>query len=167
MSKPDASALISDISQAFQWRTRPIVLTNSKELAEWERAELLAITSVDWKEVTAGQWEKNYDAIFMMSPEAYCYYLPGVMKACIEDGHSNLIVVSSVIGVLDRSPNPDWWDNFFFNRWTLFTIPEYKVIQEWIFWLMSLDNNSYTDDTLERALTTIDLLIARTSPPFE
>lgn len=157
----NAMSLLAIINDAFQWRKRPAQFAELVKLSEDELSELSAITCLEWTEVTAEIWEKNFDVISILSPEAYCYYLPGVMKASVEDGYSNLVVVSNVIAELDRSPTPEWWDDFFLSHWPKFTVPEYKAIQEWIFWLSSLENSPYTDDSLDRALETINLLIKR------
>ncbi|VXC32202.1 conserved hypothetical protein [Burkholderia sp. 8Y] len=90
---------------------------------------------------------------------AFCYYLPGVLKCSMEERAPSLIVVHSVISMLDRSPNPEWWDDFFRNRWTLLTNKECTVVQEWLFWINSLNDSGFDETTIERSLDTLQLLI--------
>lgn len=159
MSRTYEMNLVSAIQQAFQWRVSPVLLSDSKELTKQELADLSYISKFSWNEITGDQWEKYFDVTNLLSPEAFCYFLPGLMKASLEENQPNLISVVNIITMLDRSPKPDWWDDFFVARWPLFTLSEYKVIQDWIFWLASSENSSHSDDSLERALETLDLLI--------
>lgn len=152
---------ISSMLEAFQWRIRPIVISDSIHLSKYELDDLLFITSFDWNEITGELWEKYFDVISWFSPDAFCYYLPSIIKVSIEESQPNLIVVESIVYMLDRNPEPEWWDEFFLKRWTLFTIQECKAIQEWIFWLSSFNKSNHDDDSLERALETIELLISR------
>lgn len=151
--------LVLALQEAFQWRARPKLMTESKQLSSHEIDELSTLAHFDWPELTGETWEKCFDAIFLFSPEAFCYYLPGLIKVSFEEREPNLISVSSIVGMLDRSPTPEWWDDFFLARWPLLTVAECKVVQEWLLWLSSLDNSSYSDDSLERALDTVSLLI--------
>lgn len=153
--------LLNSIREAFGWRSRPAILSDSKELTTTELSNLLTICLLKWDEVTSNDWEQFFDVVSWFSPEAFCYYLPSIYKASIEENNPNLIVVAHILYMLDRSPTPEWWDDFFLARWPLLTEQEYKVTQEWIWWLSSLKNSSYSDDTLMRALQTIELLIAK------
>ncbi|WP_156829853.1 hypothetical protein [Methylovulum miyakonense] len=154
----EMNELINSIKSAFGWRSRPAILSNSKQLSSGDKSDLLTIGNLKWEEVTCEDWEKNFDVISLFSPEAFCYYLPGVYKASIEENLANLIVVSNIIDSLDRSPTPEWWDDWFLKRWPLLTLPEYKVTQDWIWWLSSFKNSQFSDDSLMRALHTIELL---------
>lgn len=139
-------------------RARPRVLTDSVELSPNEYESLSFIGALSSEKVTSENWERYSDVISWLSPEAFCYYLPGILEASIKDDKPTLIVVESIIAMLDRSPTPEWWDRFFLDRWILFTKKEFNVIQEWIVWLSSIDPPAFDDDSLIRALHTIDLL---------
>lgn len=51
--------------------------------------------------------------IFWLAPEAFCYYLPGIFSAGIKENKPWLVVNQSLVDMLDRSPDPDAWDDFF------------------------------------------------------
>ncbi|MFC5474673.1 hypothetical protein [Paraherbaspirillum soli] len=153
--------LLPAIEDAFAWRVRPDVLTDSKQLSDAELDDVLAISRLDWREVTSEKWEQYFDVICWLSPLAFCFYLPGIFKATIDDNEPNLIVVGSIVSMLDRSPKPEWWDDFFLPRWTLLTEPECRVTQEWILWLSNFGNAALSDDALERSLQTLELLISK------
>lgn len=151
---------ISLMLEAFAGRTRPIVMTNSLELSKDDLDDLLCIACFDWNELTGEHWEKYFDVTSWFSPEAFCYYLPSIIKVSIEEHQPNLIVVDSIIWALDRSPRTESWDELFLQRWPLLSIDECRSIQEWVFWLSSFSNSNLVDDSLARAVETLELLIS-------
>jgi hypothetical protein len=159
MSKSNALNILNAIQRAFAGRSRPATLTDSHELTLMELAELESFSRLNWDQVTCADWEKYFDVVNWFSPDAFCYYLPGICGATIAENEPNLIVVSSILSMLDRSPKPEWWDDYFIARWTHLTEQECRAIQEWILWLSAFDAFSYSDDSLTRALQTLDLLI--------
>jgi hypothetical protein len=161
MSKSNEINLLNRIQAAFETRNRPVVFTDSSELTATELADLETVIQLEWNEVTCTDWENYFDVISWFSPEAFCYYLAGIYKASIVEKQPNLIVITNIIGMLDRSPNIEWWDDFFLKRWPLLTQKECEATQEWILWLASFESLSVDLDSLERALQTIDLLITQ------
>jgi hypothetical protein len=63
--------------------------------------------------------------------------------------------------MLDRSPDPNSWDEFFIARWPLLTARECEATQAWILWLSSFDDGSYSEIALARAFDTLELLKER------
>ncbi|MEK7899566.1 DUF6714 family protein [Burkholderia contaminans] len=155
------SDLIFKIGEAFKLRKRPLILVGSNELTFDEIEEVRAVGVYSWEETTSDMWERYSAALSWFSPDAFCYYVPGVMVSCIRDNEPNLIAVSNLVSMLDRNPNPDWWDGFFMERWPLLTIQECNVLQEWLIWLSSAEKSSLSESSLERALETVVLLISR------
>ncbi|HEM7809812.1 TPA: hypothetical protein U2L28_003383 [Burkholderia multivorans] len=155
------SDLIFRISECFKSRKKPDVLVGSNELTYDEIEEVNFVGAYDWSETTGDLWEKYSAVLSWFSPDAFCYYLPGVMVSSIKENEPNLIVVSNLIGMLDRTPNSDWWDDFFVARWPLLTLKECNALQEWLIWLSSAENSSFDQNSIERALGTIGLLIYR------
>lgn len=145
----------------FMWRKKPDKYTDSSELTKDEIEEVMAIFNKDREAVTADDWENNFEAVIFLSAEAFCYFLPNIIKCSIDENTPNLLVVSSVINCLDRNQSVEMWDDFFVRRWTLLTVEECKVIQEWILWLSSLSNSVDFDESLGRAFDTVELLILR------
>lgn len=150
--------LIKYVKEAFSWRKYKICFTDSNQLSADEMESVLFISKLHWEDTSSDMWERCFDVISWLSPLAFCYYLPGIMISAIKDNEPDLIVVISIISMLDRSPNPDYWDEFFIKRWTLLTPDECSVVQRWIFWLSSF-TTSMNSDSLIRALETLDLLI--------
>ncbi|MBJ9655201.1 MULTISPECIES: hypothetical protein [Burkholderia] len=155
------SQLAFKIFEAFGWRKKPDILIGSSELTCDEVDGVHAIGAYEWGETTGDLWEKYNDALSWFSPEAFCYYIPGVMVSSINDNEPNLIVVNNLVGMLDRTPNPSWWDDFFVERWPLLTTKECGVLKEWLAWLSSFENSSIDKNSFYRALETVDLLISR------
>lgn len=152
--------LVKKIKEAFEWRTRPTVdeLITSTELTYDEVDSVMHIGKNDWYHVTADDWETYSEAYSFLSPSAFCYYLPSMLKVTIEDNNPNLLVTSHIIQTLDRSPLIEWWDEWFYERFTLLTQAELDVLQEWVIWLSSFENNPFSDITYSRALDTLSLL---------
>ena len=159
MPKLDELSLPQRVRNAFCHRSRPIVISTSKELSKWEEADLKFIARFESEEVTADLWEKHFDTWSLFSPEAFCYYLPGICITSYIENQPDLIVVSNIIGTLDRTPNSDWWDEQFLERWPLLTVSECKAVQDWIWWLTTCSPSSHSEDSLMRALHTVELLI--------
>jgi hypothetical protein len=130
-------------------------------LAAHERDGVLAFWGKPWWQITGLQLEKHFDAIFWFTPEAFCYYLPGIFSAGIKEDRPWLIVNHSLVNMLDRSPDPTSWDEFFSIRWSKLTKSECEATQAWILWLSSCEESSYSEIALTRAFDTLELLKAR------
>lgn len=155
------SQLAFKIFESFKWRKKPNILTGSNDLSCDEVEGVRAIGACEWSETTGDLWEKYNDVLSWLSPEAFCYYIPGVMVSSINDSEPNLIVVNNLVGMLDRTPSPDWWDDFFVERWSLLTIKECNVLRGWLIWLSSFENSSIDKNSFYRAIETVGLLISR------
>lgn len=149
------------IEKAFSHRRMPTVFLVSGQLAAHECDDIMAFWGKPWSNVTGAQLEKHFEAISWFTPEAFCYYLPGIFSAGINEDKPWLIVNHSLISMLDRSPDPGLWDDFFLVRWPLLTAEECGATQEWILWLSSFENGSFSEDSLSRAFDTLDLLKQR------
>lgn len=149
------------VRRAFDGRVRPSSATESSELTHDERAELEEMFRLDWRETTSAHWERLAEVVSWLSPEAFCYYLPGILIATLDEYRPNLIAAGSVLFMLDRTPSTDMWDDFFFARWTRLNREELEAVGAWVTWLSTLDNFMLDDTSLTRALLTIDLLRER------
>ncbi len=146
------------IREAFATRVMPDVLFSSVQLTEDEIEEVLSFQGKHWSTVTCDQLEAYSYAIYWFSPEAFCYYLPGILSAGIKEKKSDLLVYDSIIRKLDRSPEPAYWDDFFLTRWPLLSAKECEAVQEWVLWLAPLESPACYENTFSRAFETLDLL---------
>lgn len=161
MSRINVENLCFDIEKAFSSRLKPDLATNSIQLTEHELKSLSSIVSCNWESVTEHEWEQNFDALSWLSPESFCYYLPSILTLALKNNEPNLIVVVNLVSMLDRSPTPEWWDNFFLERWLLLTKDELLVIEKWLYWMIDCLNRAASDDSIERGLATVNFLINR------
>lgn len=116
--------------------------------------------ALDWRDTTASKWEKLADVVSWLSPEGFCYYLPGILVSTLEERCPNLMAACSVLFMLDRTPAVELWDDFFLERWRRFTVAELEAIATWIDWVSTEDGVVLDDVALTRALLNIDLLVS-------
>ena len=159
--KAEAATALGLIEAAFAHRARPEAMTDSLQLSDVEYAEVMAFENLAWQEVTFEQVEVNADAVFWFAPEAFCYYLPGFLKAGLKEGRLDSNAYDALIGMLDRSPEPDYWDDFFRPRWTLLSAAELDAVAAWVRWFAAVQPDAFHDNSHERALATLGLLKAR------
>src|SRR5438874_12790142 len=88
------------IEEAFSHRSMPKVFLVSEQLAAHERDDVMAYWGKPWSTLTTLQLEKHFEAISWFSPQAFCYYLPGILSAGIRENKPWLIVNHSLVDVL-------------------------------------------------------------------
>ena len=106
----EAKVALGLVETAFAERAPPAVMTVSLQLSDAEYAEVMAFDGLVWPEVTFALAEANADAVFWFAPEAFCYYLPGLLAAGLKEHRWDSNAYDALIGMLDRSPVPDYWD---------------------------------------------------------
>jgi hypothetical protein len=150
--------IINSIKNAFENRSSFKVISLRQQLPE-EISELKYFLNKDPYELTGESLELYFEAINWFSPDAFCYFLPGIIITSIRE-KSDLLMCDSIIYMLDRSPNIEYWDDYFIERWSLLTRQECDAVQNWLLWL--LDNSiSYDGITIDRAFETLELLKSR------
>ena len=157
----DATTALKLINSAFSNRAQPGVVTDSKQLTDLEYEEVMSFNEMHWQDVNYAQVEEYPDAVFWFSPEAFCYYLPGILAAGLKEGRWDSNAYDSLIGCLDRGPKPDYWDDFFLPRWPLLTAEEIDAVAAWARWLETVQPDAYHDNTYERVQDTLTLLKER------
>lgn len=145
------------IRDAFAERPRPEVMTTSLQLSDLELAEVMAFHGMRWQEVTFDHVERYGDAVYGFAAEAFCYYLPGILSACLREGRWNANVCDSLINMLDRSPEPYYWDDFFLPRWPRLSDVELDAVAAWTSWL-ELVRPEVFDNAYERVREQLRLL---------
>ncbi len=157
-----ADAIALDlIARAFTDRALPTTMTDSKQLSDAEYEEAMSFDGLRWQEVTFERIERNSDAVFWFSPEAFRYYLPGLLSAGLKENRWDANCYDALIGMLDRSAKPDYWDDFFLPRWPLLTAAELSAVAGWVGWLESAQPDAFHDNSYARVRETLALLMAR------
>jgi len=150
--------LTAKIEEAFQDRKMPVMFLVPEQLAKHETDDVMVFLGKHWSSLTTDELEKYFEAIYWFTPEAFCYYLPGIYTASIKENEPDLMVNQSIVGMLDRSPDRELWDDFFLTRWPLLNKKELDVTEEWLLWLSSHEGSSTDEVSIIRALDTISLL---------
>jgi hypothetical protein len=153
-----AEAALAQIAAAFAGRAPPAVLTDSMQLTDAEYEEVMAFDGLHWQDVTFEQVQRCPDAVFWFSPEAFCYYLPGILAAGLRESSCDSNAYDSIIGMLDRSPEPEFWDDFFAPRWPLLATHEIDAVAAWLEWLKIVQPDELFPNTYDRAEETLILL---------
>jgi hypothetical protein len=155
-----ASAL-QRVVEAFAERRPPTDLTDSKQLSDVEYEEVMSFDGMRWQEVGFDQVDRCSDAVFWFAPEAFCFYLPGILVASLREDSADPNAYAALVGMLDRSPEPAYWDDFFTPRWTLLSAPELDAVAAWLRWLEAVEPDAFFANTYERARETLRLLKTR------
>ena len=153
MSIINELALLGNIESAFGTRKKPDKLLSGTMSAD-EIGEVSYIAEKTWRELSSNIWEDNFEAIYWLSPNAFCYYLPGILYTSINEHNPDLLVINSIINMLNRSTDSSNWDEFFSNRWLLLKDAEIDVVSEWIVWLS--DSGVFDDITLTKCLDCLE-----------
>jgi hypothetical protein len=146
------------VGSAFAGRGAPAVMTDSMQLSDIEYEEVMSFEGMRWEDVTFDHVQRDSDAVFWFAPEAFCYYLPGILMASLREDRLDANAYDSIVGMLDRSPEPAYWDDFFAPRWTLLSAPEADAVAAWLAWLEAVEPDAFHDNTHDRARETLRLL---------
>lgn len=148
------------IGAAFEQRAKPrnVVPRWHPDTHEYEEARLFK--GKDWRVLDTFFLKENSDAIYAFTPEAFCYYLPAFLIAGMDRGQDGYFLADSVIRMLDRSPNPEFWDEFFLKRWCALREAECLAVQEWLVYLSESAEGRDAED-LSRSFDTMQLLAQR------
>jgi hypothetical protein len=165
MATPDdiAAAALARIEAAFNGRAAPEEMSDSMQLSDAEYDEVMAFAGMRWQDLGFDLVERNADAIFWFSPAAFAFYLPGFLAAGICEGRTDSNAYDAIVGMLDRSPEPDWWDDFFCPRWALLTTDELEAVAAWVDWLRREQADAFHPNSYDRARATLALLRDRSA----
>lgn len=133
-------------------------MTTSRQLSDIEYEEVMSFQGMTWQDIVFDQVDRNADAVFWFSPEAFCYYLPGFLAAGLRESRWDSNAYDALIGMLDRSSEPEYWDDFFVPRWPLLSIQEIDAVRSWACWLAAVLPDAFHTNTFERVDDTLTLL---------
>jgi len=111
-----------------------------------------------WDSISAALLKRHYDAFFYLTPEAYRYYLAGLLDAQLR-GEDVGLAIDAALDQLIRSPDYESWDASFCSRWMGFNVNQLETIKEICIWLA--DNGFFPtqDWERERISETLKILI--------
>ena len=86
-----------------------------------------------WMDVRPILFKENFEVFCFFSPQAFCYYMPALVKCSLEDFNSCELATDSVIGLLNPqtsfSAEIAAWRR---DRWSHLTKEQFEVIVEWL-----------------------------------
>jgi len=154
--------LSDEIKNAFADRSRPVVDPDYVAYDESEKHDLECFHEHDWQDLSLQDIEERDGVWFHLSPSGFSYYLPALMLVSFESSRPDLAAVDIVISELDRSPNPDYWSDLFVEKWLSFSVEQYEVIENWLYWLIMNHSAEFIhENTGERCLGSVELLKSR------
>jgi hypothetical protein len=158
MQSAASVSILDFIDDSFRRRPRPERAVSGDYSSTELHLDALAFSGMDWRELSCAALQSHTDAVFGFSPEAFCYYLPGIPSAGIRVNRPDLLVNGSLIMTLDRGTAPESWDDLFRARWPTLASAECEATQKWILWLEEFEPPPIEDASLSRAFDTMDLL---------
>jgi len=158
----DDMHLLDELESAFGHRARPgaVVRQGAPDTDVYTDAKFFH--GLDWREVRAADFDTHTSAIFGFTPEAFCYYFPGVLAACVRENRPDMLSVDALLAMIDRSNMPNSWDDYFIERWGRLTARELNVTQKWLLWLSECGMPMTYENLLDRAFDTVERLSIRT-----
>ncbi len=157
----ERAVIIELIEEAFAERSPPVEMSDSMQLSDTEYEEVMSFAGLHWRDVDVALLEKACDAVFWFSPTAFCFYLPGALASSLRENRYDLNYLDSLLGCLDRSPEPEHWDDFFAPRFTLLKPREIDAVAAWVRWLEQVQPDDFLAGSYARARETLALLKQR------
>jgi hypothetical protein len=146
------------IAEAFAGREKPMAVVLADRPPTDEYHDAMAFGDKTWQEVTCIDLETYPSAVYGFSPAAFCYFLPGIFLAGINENRPDLLVNNSLITTLDRGNAPSSWDEFFRARWPTLSPKQCEAAQGWIMWLTEANPPVIPDAFLSRAYDTLTII---------
>ncbi|MFC3375094.1 hypothetical protein ACFOLJ_04160 [Rugamonas sp. CCM 8940] len=149
-----------EIEEAFGWRALPEqVVAVSRWADDDDQLDALSLLGRDWRGLSCAEWNAKSDAIHHFVPAAFAYYLPSVLTLVAADPAQWLAPTDSILGMLDRSPTPAYWDDHLLGCFNDLREAEFAALANWLLFLAEHPEQTQCDDgTLGRAFDTIELL---------
>ena len=153
--------IVIAIDVAFSHRTTPceVIKPGAPKTDEYQDAS--AFLGKNWRTLRCHDFELYPAAVSGFSPEAFCYYLPGILTSSLVEMRPDLDAGSALIYMLDRGNGPVSWDEFFIERWCSLNEEECRAVQQWVLWLAEKDPGGFISTALDRAFDTLEILANR------
>jgi hypothetical protein len=152
------SDLIKKICAAFDHRPLPAVAADDTRPFITDRQEAARLNGKYREELDWHFLQKNSDALYAMTPEAFRYYLPKFLVLALQGGDTSPLFISPVVMMLDPGPDETYWDVDFRRKWLGMTAAEYCAVAEWVVYMASNNRGDWDDIALARAFDTVQRL---------
>ena len=92
----------------------------------------------DWRNITANEIYIYSDVVTGTNPEAFCYFLPGILYAVYREKRIDCNAIDSLLYGLENSrtkletETETETETFCYERWSLLTIAELSAVKEWL-----------------------------------
>ena len=149
------------IKEAFSSRKKPSIFLDPGKATSIDDdvKDVLWFCDKNVEFISLKDWNLHHGAFYAFNSEAFIYFLPNVLILSLGEDGDGLIPAGSFLDMLDRSPNPEYWDDFFVDRLCGLTKEEYSVIKEWL--IEKSKNSLWNEVSLGRAFDTVSLLEGR------
>lgn len=155
------SDLIRKICAAFDHRPLPAVAADDTRPFLTDRQEATRLNGKSREELDWHFLQKNSDALYAMTPQAFRYYLPKFLVIALQDGDVSPLFISPVFMMLDPGPDETYWNVDFRQKWLGMTLGEYDAVAEWLVRMASINDGDWDDVVLARAFDTVQRLSQR------
>ena len=160
--KKTEKILFNKIEKAFSGRARPkdmhqLSLNYTKIIMHDDMVALKQFLGKDWRDITFEIYKEYLDALYVFTPSAYAYYLPGLLITTANVKTDEFLINSVIFSLMDYEKIIT--DSYLYERWAKLTIDEYIVIKEWLRWISR--NEIYNNQEVMDAIINIDKLINR------
>jgi hypothetical protein len=134
--------LAQKIERAFSSRTKPaqVRIADGVLQLDFEVEEALWFSGCDWHELTWQNWREHSSAIHFFDPEAFAYYLPGLLLLSARNSSEWLQAADSLINKLDCIPDPEGWTDGLKRRFLGLNPSELDVLKEWLLHICEYDS---------------------------
>lgn len=173
---------------AFGWRSKPEIIVSKNYIFANENEEPLGILikgniypiimsdgtcidslykdtqyfkNHDWRNITADEIYIYSDVVTGTNPEAFCYFLPGILYAVCREKRIDCNAIDSLLYCLEDSRTKLETETFCYERWLLLTTEELSAVKDWLNCYRRINGIGLED--YNSSCETIDWLISRKS----
>ncbi len=128
-------SLSEKIERAFAARLKPAQVRLGDECLQLDSDtdEAIWFSGRDWHGLTRKDWEEHSAAIFFFDSDSFAYYLPSLLLLATGNPPESLSAVESLIGLLDRTPDPEALKDWYLaERFLGLRREELEVLKEWL-----------------------------------
>jgi hypothetical protein len=104
-----------------------------------------------WRAITYDKYYLYDEDLYVLSPSAYAYYLPGLLSTIVKEKAFDSYLINSITYYF-KDFDQETSDQHCLKRWTILTIDEYLVIKDWLKWISK--DNIYEDKDITNLLLT-------------